>query len=173
MEMDPMNRMNVTLMMAALVLGVLPPVALSQMRGGPGGEGFEEMHGMHMLLRAANLTPDQKNQVHDMMKANRTQNKAVFKQIRALREQIADKLAGSGQVSESELNALQSQITQLRGQLAQQTIKSALQVRALLTPDQLTKVATLHTQMKALHEQERQLLPEPEEERPENAIPVR
>jgi Spy/CpxP family protein refolding chaperone len=73
-------------------------------------------------------------------------------------------------VSENELNALQSQITQLRGQLDQQFMKTAVQVRALLTPAQLTKVANLHVQMKALHEQERQLLPQDAEEGADTAI---
>jgi len=160
-----MNRTNVGLLMASLVLGVLPPVALSQMRpGGPGGEGFEGMHGMHMLLRAANLTADQKNQVHDLMKASKMQNKGTFKQIRALQEQIADKLASTGSVTESDLTALQSQIVQLKGQLATQSMKSALQIRALLTPAQLSKVADMHVKMKALHEQEHQLFQDEHED---------
>ncbi len=168
-----MNRTNVALLMASLVLGVLPPVAFSQMRpGGPGGEGFEGMHGMHMLLRAANLTPDQKNQVHDLMKAAKMQNKDTFKQIHSLQDQIADKLASTGSVTEGELNALQSQIIQLKGQMAQQSMKTALQIRALLTPAQLSKVADTHLKMKALHEQERQIF---QEERPEDegVIPER
>ena len=170
-----MNRTNVALLMASLVLGVLPPVALSQMRpGGPGGEGFEGMHGMHMLLKAANLTPDQKNQVHDLMKATRMQNKGTFKQIHALQEQIADKLAGTAPVNENDLNALQSQILQLKGQLAQQSMKTAVQIRTLLTPAQLSKVADMHVKMKALHEQERQLFQEERgEEEGAGVIPER
>jgi Spy/CpxP family protein refolding chaperone len=156
-----MRRFNVVVVLASLFLGA--PVALSQMHGGPGG-GFEGMHGMHMLLRAANLTPDQKNQVHDFMKAERTQNKATFQQIRALQEQIADKLAGTAAVNLNDLNALQGQITQLRGQIALQSMKTAVQIRTLLTPVQVSKVADMHVKMKALREQEHQLFQEETEE---------
>jgi Spy/CpxP family protein refolding chaperone len=151
-----MKRLNVVMLAASLLLGA--PAALAEGRGGgPGGEGFGEMHGMRMLLHAAHLTPDQKNQVHELMKSVRMQNRDTFKQLRALREQIADKLASTASVNATDLAPLQTQITQLRGQLAQQSIKTALQIRALLTPDQLSRVADLHVKMKALHEQEREL----------------
>jgi hypothetical protein len=48
--------------------------------------------------------------------------------------------------------------------MAQQVMKTALQIRALLTPAQVGKVADTHMKMKALHEQERQLFQEDREE---------
>ena len=51
----------------------------------------------------------------------------------------------------------------LRERLADEGLKVALEVRAVLTPEQLTKAADIRRQMEALHAQMRSLLGDKEE----------
>src|ERR1035437_6435045 len=59
-----------------------------------------------MALRAANLTADQKKQVHDIMESSRTSTASQMEQMHSIRDQIADKLLSSGSVSASALAPL-------------------------------------------------------------------
>jgi Spy/CpxP family protein refolding chaperone len=140
---------------AWLLIGASASVATAQSRGM-----HEALPGFKTLLRTANLTPEQHAQVHQLMKASWTQRKVIHAQIRALREQIADKLSGTASVSASDFLQLQAQIEQLRGQLQQQSIQAALQVRALLTADQLRQVSQAHEQIKSLRAQMKAVLPQ-------------
>lgn len=143
---------------AAFALAALPATGLAQMRGDRrGGEGMG-FPGIRMLLKAANLTPDQKNQLHDVMRATHEQIRPLRQQMQPLREQIADKLAGTGSVQLADLTALQQQINALQSQAQQLRLKAALQIRALLTPDQLSRVAAMHQKMEALHQQMRDVM---------------
>jgi Spy/CpxP family protein refolding chaperone len=51
-------------------------------------------------------------------------------------------------------------LTQLREQLMQEGVKVALQVRAVLTPEQLAKASELKSRMKSLHTEMRNLFKE-------------
>ena len=130
-----------------------PLVALAQPGpGGPGGPGPMPMPLM-MLIRQANLTSDQQAQVHQIMQTNFTQAQPLMKQLRDIHDQIADKLMSTGSVSASDIAPLQQQENQIHQQLDQQMLSTTLQIRALLTPDQLAKVAGLHNQLKSLRSQ--------------------
>src|SRR5438876_10652072 len=60
------------------------------------------MHGdspammFHMVLRQANLTPDQQNQVRKIMEADHQNLRALFTQLQAANSQLADKLLAPG-----------------------------------------------------------------------------
>ncbi|HVN88415.1 MAG TPA: periplasmic heavy metal sensor [Candidatus Binataceae bacterium] len=123
---------------------------------GPGGGHMPMM----MLLRNVNLTADQQAQVHKIMDANFTEARPLMKQLHSIHEQIADKLMGSGNVSEADLTPLQTQENQVRQQLDQQMMATALKIRGVLTPAQLAKASELHTKMKALHAQMEALMGE-------------
>src|SRR5260370_9720168 len=51
-----------------------------------------------MALRAANLTADQKKQVHDIVDSSMTSTASQMEQMRSIRAQIADNLLSSGTV---------------------------------------------------------------------------
>lgn len=127
------------------------------MGGGPlmimhGGGGPMPMPLM-MLLRQANLTADQQTKVHQIMAENFAKSRPLMRQLHTVHEQIADKLLSTGPVSATDLGPLQQQEGQVQQQLDQQMLASALRIRALLTPDQLSRLADLHTKLKALREQ--------------------
>ncbi|MHB8420830.1 MAG: periplasmic heavy metal sensor [Myxococcales bacterium] len=148
---------------AAAALLALPAAGEAQMMKMMHGEEMGEgMAGLRLLLRAANLTPDQRNEVHDIMKSCHPQIRQLHEQMRALHEQIADKLTGAAPVTLADLAPLQQQLESLRSQMEQQHLKTALQIRALLTPAQLAQVASMHQKVRALHQQERELLGPPE-----------
>jgi Spy/CpxP family protein refolding chaperone len=130
--------------------------------------GFHEDEGnlprLHQLLRVANLTADQKGQVHEIMRATFQQNRSIRQQLRAIREQIVDKLASSGSVSASDIAPLQQQAESLRTQLDADWLQTALKIRGLLTSTQLSHVAQVHTQMKSLKAQMKSVTGETDDE---------
>ena len=111
-----------------------------------------------MILKQANLTPEQQNQVHQIMSANWTAAKPLIQRLHSIHQQIADKFLSTGSVTTADFTPLQQQESQIHQQLDQQMMNSALQIRGLLTPDQLAKVSNLHNQLESLRQQIRTLL---------------
>ena len=111
-----------------------------------------------LVLKHANLKPEQSDQVRKIMDANHETFRALFKQLRAANDQLASKLFAPGPVQAVDLEPEVQHITQLRQQLMQQGLKTALAIRAVLTPDQLTKVAQVNDQMHKLQAQMRAIL---------------
>lgn len=106
-----------------------------------------------MALRAAALTPAQQKHIHDIMAASRTTSDPLMQQMYSIRDQIADKLLSSGSVSASDLAPLLAQQTAIQQQLDSQMISTAIQIRGVLTPDQLSRVASVNEKLKAIHTQ--------------------
>jgi protein CpxP len=149
-----------------LALSILPSEADAQMGPPPHGEGMGELGPLKMLLRSANLTEDQQAQVHQMVQAQRSQVQPIEKQIRALREQMADKLLSVGSVTAADFASLQQQLAQLQAQVADQTLKTALKIRALLSNEQLNRMNQVSHKLQAMHK-EMEALMNPEGGAPE------
>lgn len=145
----------------ALILTVVcavPLAAFAQFHhGGPMGPGDGSMP-MMMLLRHANLSAAQDQQVHQIMESSFTQARPMMKQLRALHGEMADKLLAAGKVSPADFSNLQAQESKLRNQLDAQMLATALKIRNVLTPAQIAKLAELHGKLKALHAQAQALL---------------
>ena len=141
------------IMSIALVLTAIPATALAQnfAFAGPGG-GPPPMP-LLMIIRHANLTPDQQKKVHEIMGSSFAQAQPLMKQLHDIHDQIADKLMSIGSVSASDIEPLQQQENQIHQQLDEQMLSAALQIRGLLTPEQLTKAAELHNKLKLLRQQ--------------------
>ncbi len=106
-----------------------------------------------MGLQAAHLTPDQRAQVDQILQSNRARVAPLADQLRSVHEQIANKLLGPGAVSESDLAPLENQAAQLDAQIQQQALNASIRIRALLTPEQVTRMAQFHQKMAALQAQ--------------------
>lgn len=131
--------------------------------GGMTGDGGGMM--LPMLLRGANLTADQKAQMKQIMANHRANFQNLFSQLRAAQDQISDKLLSPGAVRDTDLAPQTQQIAQLRNQLADEGLRVVLEIRNILTPDQLAKAAQLKTQMQSLRNQMRNLVgPQPGEQ---------
>jgi Spy/CpxP family protein refolding chaperone len=111
-----------------------------------------------MVLRGANLTPEQESQVREILKAHRPASRAYWEQLRATQEEIADKLFAPGAVQTEDLAPQLQRIAQVRQQMLQESLKVSLEVRALLTPEQLAKASQLKDGLRALRKEERKLL---------------
>ncbi len=106
-----------------------------------------------MALRAAALTPSQQKQIHDIVNASRTSSEPQMQQMHSIRDQIADKLLSSGSVTAADLAPLLAQQTAIQQQLDNQMVATAIQIRGVLTPDQLSKVASVNEKLKQIHTQ--------------------
>jgi len=113
---------------------------------GPGGMDGPAMM-LPLLLRSANLTDEQEAQVQKIMADRRTQTRALVREMRAGQAALLDK----------------DRLTRARAQLMDHAVTTALDIRKVLTPEQLARTAKIKDRMRALHDQMRELVA-PEEE---------
>jgi len=132
------------------------------MGDGPGMMGDGPGMMLPLLLRGADLTPEQKTQVQKIMANNRDEFHTLFNQVRAAQKDLVDQLFASKAVTVDKLAPQVQLVTQLRGQLLQKGLKTALEVRGVLTPEQLAKAAQRKARLQALHAEMRSLLEEKE-----------
>jgi uncharacterized membrane protein len=104
-------------------------------------------------MQAAQLTADQQNQVNQILKSNASQTAPLIQQLQSIHKQIANRLLSSGTVSTEDLAPLEAQAAQLDAQIQQQALNASVQIRALLTPDQVSRMAEFHQKMAALQTQ--------------------
>ena len=109
------------------------------------------------MFAGVSMSDAQRDQIKQIEQAGWTQAKAGFQQMRAVHEQIMARLLAPGSVSEADLTPLVQQEQALRAQLDEQRLSSALQMRQVLTPQQLAQAAEKHQQLESLHDQEREI----------------
>ena len=165
------SRAIVPVTMALVLVAAVAHVASSNSGGFGGHMGGHGMRGMHggmdalgvplpLLLKSANLTDTQKQQIHQIFESRHTARKAEYQQLKAAKEQIAAKYTSTGAVTASDLSGPVQQLTQLQAQMTNEQIQDAIAVRNVLTPAQLqqiaqtkTKLDQIHSEMHALFEQ--------------------
>ncbi len=137
------------MMMAAGVALAVSGVALAQPMGGEfhHGGGMEFLHGL-------NLTDAQKAQLKEIHQAGWKQMKPIMTQMRSIHEQMVNRMLASGEVTAEALSPLVQQEETLRNQMDAIHLSQTLQMRALLTPEQLAQAASTHAKLETLHQQE-------------------
>ena len=113
-------------------------------RGGQGG---------WAILRSLGLSDGQKAQVHEIFANHRSNLRTLHAQLRTARQELGDKLYGNPPTA-----ADLAPISQLRDQVARERLQIALEIRNILTPDQLAKAAQVRQQLEQLRLQRRNLL---------------
>jgi Spy/CpxP family protein refolding chaperone len=103
-----------------------------------------------LLLRGVDLTPEQETQVQEIMAAHRATLRTLFGQLRAANEEIASKILTPGDVKEEELASKVQHAASIRGQIMQEGLKAMLEVRKVLTSEQLAKVNQLNGRIQTL-----------------------
>jgi len=126
--------------------------------GGGDACGHGGLFGGDRVLHALDLSADQKQGVHDIIREHRPTLAQLGANERAARQAIADKLLGTGTVTQNDLDVLVQQESQAGTALMRERLATALEVRKVLTAEQIQKAATIHASMKQLHNQMRQLL---------------
>jgi len=158
-----------TPLILAAAVGVLCAQPLSAQTT-PQAMSMPEVHGMGhgggsmhdglfmMLLKSANLTPAQHAQIKEILQSEKAQIKPVTRQFHALHEQIADRLLTAGPVSAADLAPLTQKAFRLQQQIDQNMVDTALAIRNVLTPEQISRVSKVHAQLETLHTQIQNLM---------------
>jgi Spy/CpxP family protein refolding chaperone len=113
-----------------------------------------------LVLKGVDLTDKQEKQVHEIMAVHRATFRTLFSELQLAHKDMADKLFAPGDVHAEDLAAQTQRVAQIREQLMQEGLKVALEVRGLLTPEQLAKASELRERMHALHTEMRELFKE-------------
>lgn len=131
-----------------------PPAYEPGMRGG-----VERSDGeLWLMIRAGNLTPDQQAKVRAILSAHRAATRPLIEQLRQAQQELGARLLAPGQVQTADIQPQLQRIGQLRDQLALDSAQAALEVRAVLTPEQLARVAQTKERLKQLREEMHQLM---------------
>ena len=122
--------------------------------GGPMGGGAPLLP---LMVRSANLTPDQDAKVKELVAARRASARSLMQQLRQAEDDLAEKLLAPGSVHLVDVQPQLQQIGHLREQMLRDSTQAALDIRALLTPEQLGRAAQANTRMRQLQREMRQL----------------
>lgn len=145
-----------------LAAGLWAVPAFAQQAGGFGWQGRGPGSGLYMSLplvvKGVGLTEAQQAQVKQIVGAHRAQFGALLAQLRSAREQLGEKLYAPGPLQAADVAPLVQQIGQLRGQLSQEALQVALEIRAVLTPEQLARAEQIQHKLKDLRSEMRSLL---------------
>lgn len=135
-----------------------PPVSAPAPEMGPRwglGHGDGELA---LMVRAAGLTPEQQAKVRTILSAHRAGMRSLIEQLRQAQQELGTRLLSPGQIQTADIQPQLQRISQLRDQLAQGSAQAALDVRAVLTPEQLARVAQTKERLKQLHDEMRQIM---------------
>lgn len=145
-----------------LAAGLWAGPAVAKKGGGFGWQGMGHGSGISMslplLVKGVGLTEAQQAQVKQIVEAHQAQFRALEAQLRSAREQLGEKLYAPGPLKADDVAPLMQQIGQLRGQLTQEALQVALEIRAVLTPDQLARAEQIQHRLRDLRGEMRSLL---------------
>jgi periplasmic protein CpxP/Spy len=155
MEVMTMRRRWLAAVAALVTLAIASQWARAQMGRPPGPPGPPPPLGA--LLVGVHLTADQETQVRTIMETHRQAVEPLRQQLDTQHEQLMNKLTSPGQITLAELTPLDQEIAQTEQQLDQEMLKTAVEIRGILTPEQLAtaaangqKLAEIHSEMRAL-----------------------
>lgn len=119
-------------------------------------------HGPMEFLHSLSLSEAQQSQVHQIMKSGFEASKPIMQQLHAAHEAEMTQLLAAGEADTAALQQSMAKEENLRQQLDTQHLNTMLQLRAVLTPEQLATAATKHAEIEKLHAQEHALMGAPE-----------
>lgn len=125
--------------------------------GGPmrgGGPGF--MFPM-MILKKLDLTSEQRSRIREIVVAHRDTLRSLFERLETEHDQLSTKFFAPGSLTAADLTPQTQSMSQLREELMSEGLKAALEMRKVLTPEQLTKAAQLQEKMRKVRAEMRQL----------------
>lgn len=161
------GRLLVRALLAALLTGAggAPALAQSAAGAGPAPHGPPMHRGvgrpegeLWLMIRSANLTPEQQAKVRAILSSHRAAARPVIEQLRQAQEELGARLLAPGQVQIPDIQPQLQRISQLRDRLAQDSAQAAIEVRAVLTPEQLARVAQTKERLRQLRDEMRQLV---------------
>jgi Spy/CpxP family protein refolding chaperone len=134
------------------------PFTMALRTAGPGpllGDGPPAV--LPLLLGGVDLTEEQRERVHAILREHHRGIAELFEEISTLNQQLADALTAPAP-DEAALDALVEKIAAAREELIREGLKATLEVRKILTPAQIARAAELQARLEALDEERRKLL---------------
>lgn len=137
--------------------------AVAQPFSGPpglGGVGPDQDAGMLLpvIIRSVGLSDEQFGKVRTIMEAHRPQLQAIAGELRSAQRTLAEALVAS---TLPDLEPTIRQITELRGRLMREGLAAAVEVRGVLTAEQLQRASEIGRKMIALRSEMESLLGDP------------
>ena len=120
------------------------------MGGGPGRM-------LPVLLQSADLTEDQQRKVHEIMSSRQPNFRRLFGELHEAHEALGDRVFGDEKLADGDLDADMEKVMKLRGQLMREGTQVVLEVRRILTPEQLAKVESTRKRLEELRSEMREL----------------
>ncbi|MGH6890139.1 MAG: Spy/CpxP family protein refolding chaperone [Rhizomicrobium sp.] len=111
-----------------------------------------------MLLRSANLTHAQRGQLREILRSEKAQMISVHREFQAVHEQLAARLLAPGAVTAADLEPLEQKALGCQQQIDRQMLDTAIAIRNILTPEQLTRLSQVHRKLESLHAQIQNLI---------------
>jgi Spy/CpxP family protein refolding chaperone len=146
---------------ATAALAQSPPPGPGTPLGGMRGPMGRTDGDLWLMIRTATLTPEQQGKVRGILSTHRATTRPLIEQLRQAQQELGAKLLAPGPLQPADLQPQLGRIGQLRDQLAQDGAQAALEVRAVLTPEQLARAAQTKERLTQLREEMRQLTQPP------------
>jgi len=129
----------VLIFLAGVGTGILLTVGLGAHFMHPPGVQIMKRHWMSFLTEKLNLTADQQGKLLALHKEKNAEAKPLFDQMKAIRDKVKAELLKS-EPSKQALDNFASQLGDLHRQLVRNMNEHLLKVKAILTPDQFSKL---------------------------------
>jgi Spy/CpxP family protein refolding chaperone len=167
-EENPTMRrlLMITILTASLSAATVGAQPMGPMRGGA-GFGPEPGMMLPMLIRKVGLSDTQRQQVRTILNGHRPRFQTLFPQLRDAQQALESRLVSTDPVKAEDLAPQIQRVADVRKQILQEGVAVAIEVRGILTPEQLARAAEMHTQMGALRDQMHKLVGEPPMESPD------
>jgi Spy/CpxP family protein refolding chaperone len=135
-----------------------PSSAVAQESAADARSGLTSGRTLPILLRSAKLTAEQRVQVQSILASHRPGVRALIRDLRQAQDDLADKLLAAGQPQLAELQPQLSKISQLRDRLLHESAQVTIEIRALLTPEQVARAGLVKDKLRQLRSEVDQLL---------------
>jgi len=115
---------------------------------GGGAPGFAPLSILPLLLRSADLSDQQKTQVNEIVRQRGETFRSLFGDLNQANEELSDKVLLAGPVTRDDLAPLVSRVVELRSNLLKENMAVLLEIRNILSPEQIAKAAAARAQQK-------------------------
>jgi Spy/CpxP family protein refolding chaperone len=101
------------------------------------------------LLRGVTLSDEQKTKVREILQSQRPAAQETLKRMLGVQYELGNRILYPGKLDEEQLAPLLEQLLFLQNQIQRQNFRTTLEIRNLLTPEQLAQGAEYRDRMKA------------------------
>lgn len=111
-----------------------------------------------ILLRSAHLTPEQRTQVQAILAARRPGIRALIRDVQQAQDELADRLLGPGPLQMNDVQPQLAKIGKIRDRLMQESAQITIEIRGVLTPEQIARAGLAKDKLRQLRSEVQQLL---------------